>query len=149
MRGCAFNTLSTKRAISLLAFTLVVWSIIVMIYVYESLGTHNSQVYSNQTYRAELPLESTRIKAGAYSLDVIQPVTVFGRVEYLTVNYKITKTIDSNAWVASRKITVNGAVFDIGADVFRTKLDALTYISKTGRYIDYGKDKNIGIGGIR
>lgn len=137
-----------KKFLSLVACCFVMWSTIGGLYIYDRM-THEPKAMVNQTYRPAPPISSNKVKAGVYTLDVIQPVTVFGRIEYLIVNYRIEKTVNGDHWVASRKIKVNGATFDVGADVFRTKSDAIEYISKTGRYMDYGVGKQIGIGGIR
>lgn len=143
--GCRID----KRFISLLAAGVVMWSAYGALQIYDWMDSRNHQPVSNTTYQAAPPLVSHKVKVGVYSVDIIQPVTVFGRVEYLIVDYTIEKTVDGSHWVASRKVKVNGSLFDLGADVFRTKSDAIKYISNTGRYRNYGMDKNIGIGGVR
>lgn len=144
--GCSIN----KRFISLAAACVVIWSTLGVLQIYDWVSDPKAiPTEGDTTYQSAPPLSSTKIKAGMYAIEVIQPVTVFGRVEYLVVHYTIEKTIDSSHWVASRRVKINGSSFDLGADVFRTKSDAIKYISSTGRYMDYGVGKNIGIGGVR
>lgn len=144
--GCNIN----KRFISLAAACVVIWSTLGVLQIYDWVNDPKAiPTEGDTTYQSAPPLSSTRIKAGMYAIEVIQPVTVFGRVEYLVVYYTIEKTVDSSHWVASRRVKINGSSFDLGADVFRTKSDAVKYISSTGRYKDYGVGKNIGIGGAR
>ncbi len=146
MATCNIN----KRFISLVAACVVIWSALGVLQIYDWMAASKpSAITTDTTYQAAPPLVSSKIKTGIYSIEIIQPVTVFGRVEHLVVYYIIEKTVDGSHWVASRRVKINGSSFDLGADVFRTKSDAIKYISNTGRYMDYGVGKNIGIGGVR
>ena len=99
--------------------------------------------YKRETYKPKPALKTKKIRAGLYEARVIQPLTLFNTQGNATIVYMIAKASDGKAWVATRTAVFGGNSFDLGADTFRTKGDAVSYIDEMGRYIDYGRQANI------
>lgn len=146
---CLFNAGSTRKTIALLAFCAVVWCVVGLTILYESVTRPDAPVFSESTYKPESLISSTKIKAGVYVAKVVQPFTVFNKVEYVQITYRITSAVDGSGWIATRSVVMNGRKLEIGADAFRTKRDALEYITMTGRHIDYGKSVTVALRGIK
>ncbi len=88
-------------------------------------------------------LRSKKIRAGLYTAEAIQPLTLNGKRHYANVIYMIASINNGKDWSASRTAVVDGSSIDLGVDVFPTKKKALWYISTKGRYIDYGNSPNL------
>lgn len=99
--------------------------------------------YKRETCKPKPALKTKKIRAGLYEARVIQPLTLFSTQGNATIVYMIAKASDGRAWVATRTAVFGGNSFDLGADTFRTKGDAISYIDEMGRYIDYGRQANI------
>lgn len=145
MTRCLFEQKNSKWFVLAAFLAILSWSIVGAERVYSAYTEIElkPRIYPANTYQPKSTLKTKKVKAGVYRLAVVQPLTLYGQTKHASINYRIVAAMDGKTWTATRTAVFSGVIIDLGADVFRTKGDAVRYISKIGHQIDYGRQANI------